>query len=311
MTQDLSYEVNSFFVNQLRDSDSFMNAFDNLNNIQKRTINYENCSFVVQFNPARIVSASADITKPKSESDCFLCRSNRPAYQKVMYFTPELEICVNPFPILQGHLTLISSLHENQTIKSHERELFESAAKLQGYAVFYNGAQCGASAPFHRHLQAGIADTLPIFNSIEHLKNYCSIDFKEYFGTRIFKINDGVRRFIYIESDNISSAENCFISVTNSINSIYSQAEAPINAGCTYENGLYKAVIFPREKHRSKEYYSENQEERYLISPGFADMAGIIPCGRNEDFLKLSKETLQNIMNQVCIEENKFNNINI
>ncbi len=36
------------------------------------------------------------------------------------------------------------------------------AAALPGFVVFYNGPQCGASAPDHLHFQAGERGFIPV-----------------------------------------------------------------------------------------------------------------------------------------------------
>ncbi|MBO7438283.1 MAG: DUF4922 domain-containing protein, partial [Bacteroidales bacterium] len=69
------------------------------------------------------------------------------------------------------------------------------------------------------------------------------------------------------------------------------------------EDGNYRIVIFPRSKHRPQEYFAEG-DNHYTISPGFADMAGLIPCAIENDFNRLDKERITSIFTQVTMKPN-------
>ena len=121
-------------------------------------------SYIVQWNPARAVSTLAKVdSKSLEKRPCFLCRENRPSVQEgISILEGRWEVLVNPFPILERHLTIVSTQHTPQRLSREDFEdMVEISRSLPGYVVFYNGARCGASAPDHKHLQAGKADALP------------------------------------------------------------------------------------------------------------------------------------------------------
>ena len=120
--------------------------------------------YIVQWNPARAVSTLAKVDKTSLEKrPCFLCRDNRPAVQEgISILDGRWEVLINPFPILERHLTIVSTQHSPQRLTRKDFEdMMEISRMLTGYVVFYNGARCGASAPDHKHLQAGRAEALP------------------------------------------------------------------------------------------------------------------------------------------------------
>lgn len=120
--------------------------------------------YIVQWNPARAVSTLAKVDKTSLEKrPCFLCRENRPVMQEgISILDGRWEVLINPFPILERHLTIVSTQHTPQRLSRQDFEdMMEISRMLTGYVVFYNGARCGASAPDHKHLQAGRAEALP------------------------------------------------------------------------------------------------------------------------------------------------------
>lgn len=123
--------------------------------------------YLVQWNPARAVSTMAKVdAKALQERPCFLCKKNRPAEQEgIMIEDGRWEVLINPFPILSHHLTIVSTQHEPQRLTREDlHTMVTLSEQLAGYTIFYNGARCGASAPDHKHLQAGITpEELPLW----------------------------------------------------------------------------------------------------------------------------------------------------
>ena len=124
----------------------------------------------VQCNPARMVSTGASIDKASiAARPCFLCHANRPEEQRCLALNENFEWLVNPFPILRGHYTIASTTHRRQNIIEAYDSLIQAAKALsEEYIVFYNGPKCGASAPDHLHLQAGIGTGIPL---VEYAKS--------------------------------------------------------------------------------------------------------------------------------------------
>ena len=111
---------------------------------------------MVQFNPGRITSSAAKVDARSIEArPCFLCEKNRPAQQRGISFEQDYTILINPFPIFRRHLTIVSDIHTDQRIAGNFLTMLRLAEALPEYVIFYNGPQCGASAPDHLHFQAG------------------------------------------------------------------------------------------------------------------------------------------------------------
>lgn len=130
--------------------------------VQRREVG----AYIVQWNPARAVSTLAKVDKATlAKRPCFLCRENRPAVQEALgILGGRWEVLINPFPILHRHLTIVSAEHTPQRLTRQDFEdMLEISRALPDFVVFYNGARCGASAPDHKHLQAGLASALPPF----------------------------------------------------------------------------------------------------------------------------------------------------
>lgn len=86
---------------------------------------------------------------------CFLCRKNQPEDQRVCPIGDGYNLCVNPYPILPYHITIPSAEHREQILPA---DFCNTVSTLLNelpdeYALFYNGALCGASAPDHLHFQ--------------------------------------------------------------------------------------------------------------------------------------------------------------
>lgn len=114
--------------------------------------------YVVQWNPARANSTMAKVDKKAlAERPCFLCKCNRPDVQEsIPILDGRWEVLVNPFPILDHHLTIACTAHTPQRMTLQDMaDMMAISRMLPDYVVFYNGARCGASAPDHKHLQAG------------------------------------------------------------------------------------------------------------------------------------------------------------
>lgn len=75
----------------------------------------------------------------------FLMRKNRPAEQTSLPFG-HYEICLNPYPIFQRHLTIIDKEHTSQSIKGRFKNMLHLAENMIDFYILYNGPECGASA---------------------------------------------------------------------------------------------------------------------------------------------------------------------
>ena len=155
--------LDRFFDRQLTLWPETRERYRELSHVETRELNVGTSTFEVQFNPARIRSTGATITKEAvAARPCFLCRKNRPEEQLMKIQDVDYELLVNPYPILPMHFTIPARRHHPQQIRGMYGEMIQLLVHYPELMVFYNGPLCGASAPDHAHLQAGTSGILPL-----------------------------------------------------------------------------------------------------------------------------------------------------
>ncbi|MEA4905472.1 MAG: DUF4922 domain-containing protein [Petrimonas sp.] len=275
----LQQEIDQLFIEQQRDWEQLRIAIEQLDYVKVKEFNWgSELKVNVQFNPARIQSVSAKVDKSSIEKrPCFLCSENRPKVQSGISFLDKYIILVNPFPILQKHLTIALHSHVPQRIRRKTGDMLTLAELLPEHIVFYNGPKCGASAPDHFHLQAGLKSPLLMAGENE------------------------LRSCLVIESSSKQEVEDRFEDVYQYLHSRQPDEEEPLlNLIAFVENNNYVMHIFPRKAHRPKQFYEEGKRQ-LLVSPGAIDMAGLIITVREEDFNKIKKEDIEDIYSQVSM----------
>lgn len=280
--QQLSQQgVNDFFKRQLKDWSKCADAFASVSKAETKTVDVDGFPVKVQFNQARIRSSAAKIDKKSiAERPCFLCDVNRPAEQIHMQWGV-YKVLVNPFPICRFHLT-VPGKHEPQRI-SRERleDMLNLSRQLPDSLVFYNGPQCGASAPDHFHFQIVGKDELPIVEAIEKGTTLP-------FG--IIILHDSSR----------------FDEIMAQLPKQDDEVEPMTNILCfTDKYGKQQVVIIPRRSHRPDFYGSD--EGKMLVSPASIDLAGIMVAPRRIDFESFTPARLRDIYTQLCYSQNEVN----
>lgn len=276
---DLQNKIKQLFSTQREEWKLLDDNCNQMNNIEVRSLNWgSDIEVVLQFNPSRIVSASAKVDKKSiQERKCFLCAENRPDVQQGISFLDKYMILCNPFPILQNHLTIPLHTHVPQLIGKKISDMLSLAEMLPDYVVFYNGPKCGASAPDHFHFQAG-------------LKN-----------KTLMSIENPLRSCLRIESETKENAEEQFDDVYNYLKTHQPDEDEPMmNIISFMENGMYIIHIFPRKLHRPWQYSAEGKSQ-ILVSPGALDMAGMFITPRKEDFDKIDSNDIEDIYAQVSL----------
>lgn len=228
----------------------------------------EVCGMILQHNPKRAVSSGAKVDSASiAKRPCFLCKDNRPAGQGSVVWNDDFEILVNPFPILEGHLTIPLRRHEPQRLMSYLNDMADLAKALPKFILFYNGAKCGASAPDHMHFQAVYAGQTPMEKgkrtpSQKRMKKFSSIS--------------ELRTYIeYWQDENYEQMINLFCK--------YNEVE-----------DSYTFYLFERRKHRPCIY-----DIGVMISPGALDMAGILVIPQLEIFKGITHGIVTRIFDEV------------
>ena len=294
-------ELMEFFDTQLNLWQLAKDHFADVDRMLAREINVGESpvQFRVIFNPARIRSTGADISKKTIENrKCFLCRSNRPEEQSVYdgCQAKGFEILVNPYPICNPHFTIPAVRHIPQNSVPLDLML-DFSNRFEGLCVFFNGAGAGASAPDHLHCQAVKTEDIPLLEAIE-----------KYLPDKGALIVNGFEAPLYYPASFFYASgysEQTLVSRIYEFTQKYrclDLANPLLNAFMWKDsNGVIRAVFMPRLKHRPGVYYLPQDEGGMLISPGALDMAGLVVTVNKKDFERVDSEILLKVFEETAI----------
>lgn len=305
-------EAYRFFDRQLEAWPEVKQRFEALKNIEVRTLDFGRLHLAAQFNPARIRSTGAKVDRRSiGERPCFLCEKNQPAEQQHLPFGGRLQLCVNPYPILPHHFTIPSRHHVRQEALPLFPDLFELTRKMPHSVVFYNGAQCGASAPDHAHLQAGDRGYIPLERDWETLSRGLEPVSADGEGEGIYIVRDFVYPLFAVCATSADRALKLFRAVFDSLPLVEGEWEPRFNllafAGEPFHGERLRSVVLviPRRKLRPACYFAEGGDQ-YLISPGSIDIGGLLITPRREDFDRLTPELAAAILREVTLSADDF-----
>lgn len=271
--------------------------YKNLGSIITKDVVIENTLLKLQFNPERVKSTTADITKTPNIDQCILCEENLPDQQKLIRFYKEYYFLANPYPIFKEHFTIVKSKHTPQSILSYLNDLLLISRDVgERYAVFYNGPECGASIPHHLHFQMGSKEAFPILNQLNQIEISLSIKKKKI----VLQSAELTRRsFLTIESNDAIEIMNCFSVIMNTLKNINPKiAEQKMNLVSIYDDKKWKLIIFLRKKHRPDFYFADGAK-KIVVSPAAVDMSGLIILPREEDLHKLTDLKILDMFREV------------
>ena len=305
---DLSDKVIKLFEEQIAEWPLAGRNYTGLEKVLTRSIAFEGFELLIQFNPERIRSSAAKVdTQSIAARPCFLCQKNLPDEQRGIPILNKYLILVNPFPIFPKHLTIPHLDHVNQRIKGKFEDMLELSQVLKDFVIFYNGPECGASAPDHFHFQAGNKGFMPIEKDfiLGHMTEV-SINKK---GVDILQWNNYRRSLISLYGQNKSILLRTFEKIHKGLSELQTDRIEPLMNVLVYTHENNWIVhIFPRKLHRPSQYF-ERGERQIILSPAAVDLGGVLITPREEDFNKLQKEGIEDIYRQVCISENETNNL--
>lgn len=294
-------EINDFVETQLFSWEFAKKNYDALANVRRRYVDVGDFSVGIQWNPGRIVSTGAKTDfKSINERPCFLCRANRPSQQLIYPILSGWEMLVNPYPIFPIHFTIVSSEHIRQS--NVPDEIVEIAEKLPGMAVFFNGANAGASAPDHLHLQAVLKDELPLLHLVEkyHTSSEPGLRSSDSFGLDLpFYFISG------IVSKDYDGLKTLYFGLTSGGPGTDGTLDnqALVNKFFWIDSsGMLRFISIPRKAHRPKCFYDHGESNR-MVSPGCVDMAGLVIVPREEDFFSLDADEVGVIYSDVALSQ--------
>lgn len=308
MIKNISEQVHKLIKDQQSEWELAGKNYAGLKSVLTKTLAFDGFDMIVQFNPERIISSAAKVDVKSIEArPCFLCQKNLPKQQRGIPVLDNYVVLVNPFPIFPEHLTIPHLLHIDQRIEDKFGDLLDLSRMLEDFTVFYNGPNCGASAPDHFHFQAGIKRFMPIerdyrkgtfFHSAKVINGVEVIRWSEYLRTLL--------TFSGKDRDQLILEFGKLFAVLMELQP--TETEPMLNILCSYYSGRWHIHIFPRKLHRPWQYF-EAGERQILLSPASVDMGGVLITPRREDFDKLTMHDAGNIFEQVCLNEETFNTV--
>ena len=277
----MKIEVNRLFEEQFKNWELARKNYKGLEQVEVKTLYVNGLPYKVQYNPERENRANTGKTESTDKKKpCFLCEENRQensqGKQNGIPFNDNYTILINPYPIFPQHLTIPASKHKPQRIASRFSDMLDLAQVLDNYTIFYNGPNCGASAPDHFDFQAGNKGFLPI------------------------ESNDKWHNAIPVKSKNKKEMLKSFKKIYKSLPSQLNEPEPMLNILTWYENGQWTTYIFPRKKGRPNCFDNEGNEQ-LKINPASVEMGGVFITIRKEDYDKITEKNISDILKEVCI----------
>ena len=310
------FEGPEFIRRQLAKWDLCQTNHEALKHIEIRTFQVGENTVKVQFNPARAISTCAKLDKSSiAARPCFLCPDHKPEKQNFIDIELDetFQLRVNPYPILPDHLTLSTKRHQWQVLSDKtERQL---PGKLvtwldqhfdKGYAIFYNGATSGASAPDHFHFQAARQKDIPFIHDWNRLFKDARMENYEVLPDGSICRSYSIDSFCchihaFVTSGSCLSAPHLVDNYLKSLPIKDNEPEPRYNLfAWLNEDNQFIVAYFPRIKHRPDCYTAEGNQQ-LLVSPGALDVSGLFVTPRKEDFDKITAEDIKQIYKEVTL----------
>ena len=302
--------ISKFVGDQLSRWTLACNNFRVLKNVKIKTMDIGGLQVKLQFNPARMISSAAKLTKEDiAARKCFLCRENRPSEQIMIKFEgrkgKKYHILVNPYPIFPDHLVIAMATHTEQSIWKRYVDMLDLAKKYQKYTFFYNGPRSGASAPDHHHFQGAPHELIPLEMDVDRclkmkdpvLEQVASLQDAELYHYRRF--TTGV---FVVRSDTAKSAAKLFYRLLDCADIPEGEKEPLINLFSYYKDGEFRSIVVFRSRHRSHHYFSDGPDH-LTMSPGCADMGGVFIVPVQKEFETITQELLSEMVAEVSIPQ--------
>lgn len=278
-----------------------------LASVEEKQFDFGGFVVKVQFNSERIRSSAAKVdTASIAARKCFLCDENRPTEQKAIGCDERFQILVNPFPIFHRHFTVSSLAHTDQLFFENIAEMLQITKKMEGFTVFYNGPECGASAPDHLHFQAGENGFMPVEAEFEILKTDKNNLISENGSTKIWAFENYLRHMISIETTDLEEAVQTLRFLNGKFHEFQPEKKEPmLNVLCYFSDSKWTIHLFPRKLHRPSQFFAKG-EKQILLSPASVDFGGVFITPRKDDFDKITAADIADIFEQVTIGSQVF-----
>jgi hypothetical protein len=296
-----SKEAIDLFYRQKSNWNTIIANYDSLARARVRSLRVGKSTILLQHNPDRLRSTAAKVDEPSLKArPCFLCSEHQPQEQETVVWNQKYKIQVNPYPIFSCHFTIASLEHTPQCIAGRMPHMLQLAHDLPQCVVFYNGPKCGASAPHHMHFQAGHKGEMPYCREVDE----STLSMIECDSDGFLALSQGLACLsFYIKASSLAHASQLFDRLQVAMPVPTGHNEPMHNILCWF-NGTdvhpqYCIAVFPRRKHRPRNYGSE--EGQFMLSPASVDMGGLWAVPVQRDFETLTATHVQEIFDEVCM----------
>ena len=297
------------FVRQVSEWRELAEGAAALASARTRDIDCASYSVSVQYNPQRIVSTGARVD-PASvrERGCFLCPDRLPEAQRGILYRNNFFVLCNPRPIFQKHFTIASGDHIPQNFNDGLEVLLDLTKDLgPDYTAFYNGPRCGASAPDHLHLQACPRLRLPVEHDAVDVHRRKRMYYQRHVAG--FTLNAYQRSLLVVESTDQGRLVEFMHALLQRANDVLGVNDEPmVNVLCSYQQDLWRLIVFLRRKHRPDMFYRPGNE-RVLISPAAVDMGGLLITPVEKDFAAVDAVLIRSLYEEVSLSQDVFEKI--
>ncbi|MDR1274415.1 MAG: DUF4922 domain-containing protein [Odoribacteraceae bacterium] len=267
-----------FFERQLETWPLARENYAALERVEYKSVRFDTHEVLVQHNPARVISTTADPATAASRP-CPLCPANMPGEQRRLRFNAALDVLVNPYPVFRRHFTVVTREHVPQEIEGRVDDLLALVAAFPDYTALFNGAGCGASVPGHLHLQLIPRRELPLERDAAGVDGVI----ERYSRCMIIARRAG-------REDARAHVEGLIAGLR--------AAGLAYNLLAWREPDEWVVAIAPRSRHRPAEYHAEG-DGQILFSPGCIDMGGVVVAPRAVDFARYDAPLLTHLFAQV------------
>ncbi len=285
--------------------------FRALKNVQVREIDANGLIVRLQYNPARMISSAAKLSKEDiARRRCFLCRENRPPEQIMMKFEgrkgKKYHILINPYPIFPEHLVIAAGNHTPQTILKRYVDMLDLAAKYPDRTFFYNGPKSGASAPDHHHFQACPKGIIPLECDVDRLLAFQpeSRPELEYVSSiqdaELYHYKKFTTAVFVLEGDTSKSMAKLLYRLLDCAEIPEGESEPMFNLFTYLADGKFRSIVVFRSRHRSHHYFSDGPDH-LTMSPGCADMGGMFIVPVADEYDKMTPELLCEMIAEVSV----------
>ena len=283
--------------------------FRALKNVCLREMNVGGLTVKLQFNPARMISSAARLSKADiAARRCFLCRDNRPPEQIMMKFEgrkgKKYHILVNPYPIFPDHLVIAAARHTDQSIWHRYIDMLDLAGKYEDFTFFYNGPRSGASAPDHHHFQAAPQGLIPLQEELDKLPSEDLDYVTSVQDARLYRYRKFTTGVFFLRSDTSKSAAKLFYRILDCAETPEGESEPLFNLYTYRKDNEFRSIIIFRSRHRSHHYFSDGPDH-LTMSPGCADMGGVFIVPVKDEFEKITPELLNSMVEEVSISRDE------